>query len=199
MAQSNAHRRFLLSLEGSDVLRSFAGVPVVGRPQILVDQTCLVSAVASAVGSWEGFLEDVIKEFVAKTRVFANSRAWPLIAQFEIMVAKAASDLNTPSWDKARDILHRVTGVDPYASWIWTSKFATQTDTKEFFDGLMVVRHSFAHGFPVPLNIPALSGSGHLTATYVAEVLDCLKFFALTTDGLLEHELKHKHGSPTGW
>lgn len=199
MPASNAHQRFLQSLEGPDILRSFASTPVAGRAQALVDQTCLVSAVASAVGSWEGYLEGVLKEFVAKTRVFAHSRAWPLIAQFEVMVEKATSDLNTPNWEKAREILIRVSGVDPYASWIWTPKFSTQPDTKEFFDGLMSVRHSFAHGFPVPINISALGGAGQLTPAYVAEVLDCLKFFAVTTDGLLEHELKHKHGSPTGW
>lgn len=181
------------------MLRAFVGTLQQGRTQELVDQTCLIAAVASAVGAWEGYLEGVLKEFVAKTRVFAQSRAWPLIAQFEVMVQKATNALNTPNWDKSREILIHVAGVDPYASWIWAPKFSSQPDTKEFFDGLMAVRHSFAHGFAVPSNIKELGQGGRLTVVYAGEVLDCLQFFASATDQLLEHELKYKHGSPAGW
>lgn len=199
MTASQANQWFHKSLAGCRILAALVGTSCPGHPQDLCDQTCMKAAIASAVGAWEGYVEAVLVEFVAKTRVHAHSRAWPLIAQFEVMVQKATSDLNTPNWDKSREILIRVSGVDPYASWLWKAKFSSQNDTKEFFDGLMSVRHAFAHGFPVPPNIRALGNNPDLTPAYVNDVMDCLIFFADTTDGLLEHELKHKHGCRSGW
>jgi hypothetical protein len=196
---SLAHQQFQKSLASARILASFAGQPCAGHAQDVCDQTCMMAAIASAVGAWEGYLEAVLVEFVAKTRVQAHARAWPLIAQFEVMVHKATSDLNTPNWDKSRELLIRISGVDPYASWIWAPKFASQTDTKDFFDGLMSVRHAFAHGFSVPSNVRALGNTSGLTIQYVGDVLDCLTFFSITTDGLLEHELKHKHDCRSGW
>lgn len=199
MPQSLAYQRFLKSLAGAQILRSSVGHVCAGHAQDICDQVYMMASIASAVGAWEGYLEAVLVEFVAKTRVHAHSRAWPLIAQFEVMVNKATSDLNTPNWDKAREILIRISGVDPYASWLWAPKFTSQTDTKEFFDGLMSVRHAFAHGFSVPSNIRALGNMPTLAVQYVEDVLDCLTFFASTTDRLLEHELKHKHDCKSGW
>lgn len=199
MPASLASQSFNKAMASAKILASFVGQPSAGHGQQDCDQALHMASVACAVGAWEGYLEGALVEFVAKTRVHAHSKAWPLIVQFEVMVRKVVTDLNTPSWEKAREVLSRVTGVDPYASWVWVPKFASQTDTKEFFDGLMSVRHAFAHGFPVPSDIRALSNSPILTPAYVADVFDCLSFFVATTDGLLEHELKHKHDCKAGW
>jgi len=58
------------------------------------------------------YLEDVLKEFVSKTRVQAQRRAWTLIVQFESLVQKLTAELNTPSWEKARELII-ITGMDP--------------------------------------------------------------------------------------
>jgi hypothetical protein len=141
----------------------------------------------------------VLKEFVSKTRVQAHRKAWTLIIQFESIVQKLTSELNTPSWDKARELLVNITGMDPYASWIWAPRFSNQNDTQAFLKGIMDVRHSFAHGFSTPANVPGLATPGILDVAYVADVVSCLAFFATTTDALLEHELTHRHGCTTGW
>ena len=138
-------------------------------------------------------------EFVSKTRVQAHRRAWTLIVQFESLVNKLAADLNTPTWDKSRELILNITGMDPYASWIWPPRFSNQIDTKAFFDGVLQVRHSFAHGFAVPTSVPGLQIPGQLDAGYVADATTCLEFFAVTVDGLLEHELTHRHGCAAGW
>ena len=197
---SAALTKFHTVIAGAKVLASYVGIAsAASADQNFTDQNLMRASVAQAVGCWEGYLEEVLKEFVSKTRVQAHRRAWPLIVQFESMVQKATSELNTPSWDKARELIVNITGMDPYPSWIWAPRFATQTDTQGFLKGVMDVRHSFAHGFPTPANIPGLANAGILDAVYVADVVSCLEFFSTKTDSLLEHELRHRHNCMTGW
>jgi hypothetical protein len=197
---SASFSRFQTALTDAQILRSFAGqASSVTAVQTQIDQACLKASVANGVGCWEGYIEGVLQEFVAKTRVQAQSKAWTLIVQFEIMVKKHTDGLNTPNWEKTRELISHITGIDPYMSWIWIPKFANQQLTKDFFDGVMNVRHAFAHGFPIPNDVPGLITSGVLDVAYVDEALECLKFFAAATDNLLEHELMHRHGCRTGW
>ncbi|MFN9031511.1 MAG: hypothetical protein ACK54C_09395 [Betaproteobacteria bacterium] len=192
--------KFKGMVAGARVLASFAGsASLVSPSQQFTDQALLKAAVAQAVGCWEGYLEDVLKEFVSKTRVQAHRRAWTLIVQFESLVKKLTDELNTPNWEKARDLILNVTGMDPYASWIWAPKCSTRNDTQVFLKGVMDVRHSFAHGYETPTGIPGLAAPGVLDPGYVQDVIDCLNFFAATTDALLEHELTHRHGCLAGW
>lgn len=200
MASSAAFSKFSASIAGARVLAGFNGSQSSSSSSQAFTDACVLSAgVAQGVGCWEGYLEAVLREFVSKTRVQAHRRAWTLIVQFEALVDKMASDLNTPNWDKCRDLLLNVTGMDVYPSWIWAPKFTNQTDTKAFFDGILKVRHSFAHGFPVPRDVPGLAVPGTLDPAYVADAIACMEFFAQTTDTLLEHELTHRHGCTSGW
>ena len=192
--------KFQDSVVGAKVLASFCGAnSAASANQDFTDQCVLRAAIAQAVGCWEGYIEGALPEFVYKTRVQAHRKAWTLIVQFESLVDKLTGDLNTPNWDKSRELILSVTGMDPYASWIWAPRFTNQTDTKAFFDGILKVRHSFAHGFSVPTGVPGLAGAGKLDVAYVTDAVVCLGFFAKQTDDLLEHELTHRHGCSTGW
>lgn len=197
---SSAIAKFVTSTVGAQVLAGFCGSVSAASPSQTFTDDCLMrAAVAQAVGCWEGYLEGVLREFVSKTRVQAHRRAWTLIVQFESLVDKMASELNTPNWDRSRELILNITGMDPYSSWIWGPRFSNQTDTKGFFDGILKVRHSFAHGFPVPVDVPGLAVPGVLDVAYVGDAITCIRFFAETVDRLLEYELTHRHGCTTGW
>jgi hypothetical protein len=192
--------KFDSSLLGAKVLASFSGsTSTASADKEFTDQCLLRAAIAQAVGCWEGYIEGALKEFVSRTRVQAHRRAWVLIAQYESLVDKMTADFNTPSWEKSRDLILNVTGMDPFNSWIWPTRYINPNDTKDFFDGILKVRHSFAHGFSVPNDIQGVLVKGKLDVAYVNDAIDCLDFFAKTTDSLLEHELKHRHGCTTGW
>lgn len=197
---SAAYKKFYDNLVSAQVLRVNVGLPCSAcSDQSFVDQTLLKAAIASAVGCWEGYIEAVIREFVLKIRLQSHRNAWGLISQYELIVDKKASSLNTPNWDKARELIIEVTGMDPYSGWIWLPKFTNQNDTKNFFDGIMLVRHAFAHGFDVPQNIPGLSNSRLLDQNYASESINCIEFFVAKTDELLEHELRFRHACRNGW
>lgn len=197
---SVAHNKFALQISGARVLQSFYNqTSSASNDALAVEQMCLLATVAQAVGCWEGYIEAVVREFVSKTRIVAHRRSWPLIVQFEMLTDKLASDLNTPSWEKARDLFILITGADPHSAWTWTPKFTNSTDTKIFYDGVMKVRHSFAHGFSVPLDTPGLTAPGKLDLGYSTDVISCIEFFANSTDNLLERELQLRHGCPNGW
>ncbi|MDZ4254453.1 MAG: hypothetical protein U1A72_17935 [Sulfuritalea sp.] len=197
---SAALAKFSGSLAGARVLASYSGIASAVSPnQNFTDQCLLSAAVAQAVGCWEGYLENVLREFVSKTRLQTHRRAWTLIVQFESLVDKLAAELNTPNWDKSRELILNVTGMDPFPSWIWTPRFANQTDTKAFFDGILKVRHSFAHGFLVPNDVPGLAVPGTMDLAYTTSAISCIQFFAEKTDDLLEYELTHRHACATGW
>ncbi|MDH0049257.1 HEPN domain-containing protein [Comamonas terrigena] len=198
--ESAALTKYRRTIVGAHVLGSFAGsVCAISPTQQFTDQALLKAGIANAVGCWEGYLEEVLKEFVSKTRVHVHRRAWTLVVQFESLVQKLTADLNTPSWEKARELILNVTGMDPYASWIWAPRFANQTDTQAFMKGILDVRHSFAHGYTTPNNVPGLATPGVLDAAFLADAVDCLSFLAKTTDDLLEHELTHRHSCANGW
>jgi hypothetical protein len=197
---SNSLAKFHIASAGGEILRLHCGTPSIAcADQVFVDQTCLRAAISQSVGCWEGYIEGALREFVSKTRVQAHRKAWGLITQFETIVDKMAAELNTPTWDKTRDLLIILTGMDPYASWVYLPKFSNQMDTKSFFDGVMSVRHAFAHGFSTPTKVPGIINPGILDIVYVKDALDCIKFFAEKTDQLLEHELTHRHGCLSGW
>lgn len=185
---------------GASVLKGQAGsVSLATQDQVFIDQTVRKAAIAFAVGCWEGYIEAAIREFVSKVRVQTNRKSWSLIAQFEVMVDKKASSLNTPNWEQTRNFLIEVTGMDPYSSWVWAPTFSNQIDTKSFFDGIMSVRHAFAHGFSIPAGIVGPATPGMLDGGYVDDAIRCIEFFASKTDELLEYELMHRHGCLAGW
>lgn len=197
---SGSYVKFETMVAEAEVLAAFAGV---ANPhlndQSVVAQVCYKSAVAAAVGCWEGYVEAVLREFVSKIRVQSNRKTWSLIAQFEALVDKLASELNTPNWEKSRELILTITGMDPFASWIWLPKFQNQNDTKNFFDGVMRVRHAFAHGFRIPHDVLGVAVAGQLDNGFVVDTISCIRFFASKTDDLLAYELAHRHACNSGW
>lgn len=197
---SGAYVKFQAMVDEAEVLAAFASL---ANPhladQAIVTQVCYKASVAAAVGCWEGYIEAVLREFVSKVRVQSHRKTWSLIAQFEALVDKLASELNTPSWEKARELILTVTGMDPFASWIWIPKFQNQNDTKNFFDGVLRVRHAFAHGFKIPHDVAGVAVAGELDAGFVEDAISCIRFFASKTDDLLAYELTHRHACNSGW
>jgi hypothetical protein len=197
---SQARHSYSLAAQQRDVLYGLASstAPFFSTADE-TEQSCLKASVACGVGCWEGYIENVLREFVLKTKTGITKRPWQLISQFEYVVQRLTDDLNTPSWEKVRELVHTITGIDPTPAWSCTPLFANTQSAKDFFDGLMKVRHSFAHGFNVPHGIPHLVTQGKLDGGYVATCSSLIDNLVFRTDALLEHELIHRHNCSNGW
>jgi hypothetical protein len=104
---------------GVNVLRSFAACPSpVTNDQPFIDETCRKATIAMAVGCWEGYVESVVREFIAKVRLQTHRRNWSLFGQFEVIVDAKIEKLNTPNWDVVRNLIIEVIGLDRFNAWI---------------------------------------------------------------------------------
>lgn len=119
-------------------------------------------------------------------------------------IANGVKRFHTPNADNVRDLLTRSLRFDPWAHWEWR-RGPRQWDENEMrrrLNSWVQVRHSVAHGFPLPSNIPWLNdphGRPRLTLTLLRE---CKKFFehlvGCTDDAMAVH-LHNHHGIPRPW
>jgi hypothetical protein len=148
------------------------------------------SSLATFVAAWEAYIEELVRNFFDVT---AN----PLDIKFHAVhsIAREAAErtlkqFNTPNADNARNVLVQYTGYDPIGDWTWAKRKMNAIDTRNMLNEILKVRHSFAHGFP----IPALSwtqtstGKVRLTAKATKYVDAFFKNLVTVTDfGMKQH------------
>ncbi|WP_447829994.1 hypothetical protein [Aeromonas salmonicida] len=194
---SNALNSLTSSIIQAKILCEFySHTNTASKNKIEIEGACLNASIACAIGILEGYIENVLVEFVEKSK--PPKKPWGLTTQFEYIVKKMTSDLNTPSWEKVRELVISVSGIDPISGWTYTPHFMSIQASKEFFDDALKVRHSFAHGFKTPINITG-SASGLVDKQYSDLLICFIEKMSLETDKLLEHELKVKYGRQHGW
>src|SRR6266481_4922658 len=131
-------------------------------------QAYLHASLVASVASWDAYINNLVEDFFRAT---AN----PLASDFHAMhnlaegAAKIALDrFNTPNWDNTRNLLVRCTGYDPLGHWTWPARRMVVAQVRERLDQILKVRHSFAHGFPLPSYPWTRSIGGQLRLTGVA-------------------------------
>jgi hypothetical protein len=133
-------------------------------------QAYLHAALTAYVAAWDAYIKALIREFFA---VVANPHDPAFLAVHTIAIKNAElalSRFNTPNWDNTRRLLVTQTGYDPLHAWSWR-QMSLQI-AQQRLNEIMNVRHSFAHGFPIPALSWTTSAHGKigLTATAVGDV-----------------------------
>jgi len=128
-------------------------------------QAYLHASLAANVAAWEAYVQNLVQDFFIE---IAN----PLLLDFHAVhgIARSAAEIaleryNTPNWDNTRNLLARYTGYDPIRDWVWPVRRMGVHQVKERLDQILEVRHSFAHGFPLPAFPWTQSTSGRLRLT----------------------------------
>lgn len=114
---------------------------------------CLHAALAMLVAAWEAYLERLVKESQKAMSDATNVKLSAALALLGGLTDKEIKKFNTPAADNARTLLIAHTGYDPINDWHWAAGGLNGIQSRERLNEILLIRHSFAHGFSIPTSI----------------------------------------------
>jgi hypothetical protein len=110
----------------------------------------LHAALAAYVSAWEFFIESVTLEFLDREVLISASKASSLAKILRDEAGRAAGRFNTPNFGESRNLIFRFTGFDPYSVMNSPRLGMNSAQAENRLNEILKVRHSFAHGHPLP-------------------------------------------------
>lgn len=186
------------------ILRETATDIRLGPPLPEERQIYYHASLAACTSAWNAYIIEIVHNFF-------DAIANPLDPKFSSLydLAKEASEgllnrFNTPNWENSRNILIQCTGYDPMNDWKWyrgTRLYLNAHQTRERLNEILKVRHSFAHGFPIPAyrwtQLP--SGKVRLTKKSVKDVELFFNNLVRITDREMKAHIKLTYNIDTRW
>ncbi|MDP2821243.1 MAG: hypothetical protein Q8O52_00990 [Sulfuritalea sp.] len=175
-----------------------AGRSMLGRKDV---QALYGAAFVAQVAAWNAYVAGLIGCFFQEV---AN----PMVVQFHAMhtLANTAAisrldRFNTPNAENTRNLILQCTGYDPWVDWQWPARGMNALDTRLRLNEILKVRHSLAHGFPMPGYswTQGASGQTRLTVTDLAWTRAFFDHLVITTDLGLRTHLVATYGAVPNW
>jgi hypothetical protein len=194
---SPAAKRFETARSRAAVLHHAAGDRRLS-PQNYTERESLCHAhLAAVAAAWNGYIVGLTRDHVPAT---ARPLDVPYSAKhtlLSVLLERALRKFNTPNTENTREILTLYTGYDPINDWIWPERGLGGVQVRERLNEIFKVRHSFAHGFPLPTLTWTQSTKGKVMLTKAASQMAEAFFANLVrrTDRGLRNHIRSIHGS----
>lgn len=166
------------------------------------------------VAAWQAYVEKVIVEaldaIAADLNAPAGGAAQPpswAVHTFQMRraaITNAVKKFNTPDDVKVRDLFQDALGFNPWSSWEWRQG-PRQWDANEVrrrTNTWVLVRHSVAHGFPLPNDVAWMqgdNGNARLTLGLLEECKAHFTHLVACTDAAFSAHLAANHGLVAVW
>ena len=163
---------------------------------------CLHAALAMLVAAWEAYLERLLREVQFEISDSTQTRLSAVLALLTQITESEIKRFNTPNYSNSRELFIKHIGYDPINDWDWPGGGLSGIQSRNRLDEILQVRHSFAHGFPVPTDIHWVRSRNRPGVLNVAILQSVDKFIAhmiaVTDQGLKDH-LKLVYGVIVKW
>ena len=208
---SAALTKFSEQLALVDQLISIHGKLQSGRGRRYEQDALHRAGVVLTVAAWQAYNEKVLME--ALDAIAANLQnpaapapSWALqtFNMRRAQVATTVKKFNTPNDVNTRDLFFESLGFNPWPSWEWRQG-RRQWDVQEVrnrTNNWVLVRHSIAHGFDLPANVPWLRGDNGTARLTLGLLKECRAHFVHLTsrmDAAFSDHLVTDHGLPSPW
>ena len=208
---SAALTKFSEQLVLVDQLISIHGKLQTGRGRRHEQDALHRAGVVLTVAAWQAYNEKVLLEALAAIAAnlqdpAAAAPSWAL-QTFNMRRAQLASSVkkfNTPNDVNTRDLYLDSLGFNPWPSWEWPQG-RRQWDADEVrrrTNTWVLVRHSIAHGFELPNNVPWLRGENADARLTLGLLKECRAHFVHLTskiDAAFSDHLVMDHNLPRPW
>jgi|GEM_PF-3075330 len=169
------------------------------------------AGVVLTVAAWQAYVEKVIEEALdlIRAEMINQQVATPQWAIHTYQLRRAAilnavKKFNTPDDVKVRDLFRDSFDFLPWDSWAWKvgRRQWSSGETRKRTNTWVLVRHSVAHGFPLPQDYDWLqdeNGNARLTLTLLKDCRKHFVFLAEKTDRAFGDHLIAAHGIVNPW
>ncbi|BAY93363.1 MULTISPECIES: HEPN domain-containing protein [unclassified Tolypothrix] len=198
---SPAALKYDIAAQKARVLRDTAIDPRL-RP-ILNSQTQVYyhSALAMFVAGWEAYIEELVRNFFDVTANPLNPHFHAVHSIANNAAERSLKQFNTPNAENSRNLLVQYTGYDPINDWVWSRRSMNALATRQMLNDILQVRHSFAHGFPIPAYswTQTPTGKVRLTAKAIKDVDALLQYLVNVTDLGMKQNIQITYGIVLPW
>lgn len=128
-------------------------------------QVLLHAALTSYISSWDAYLNNLALEFFNVIFDPKNPKYLSLYNVALNLINDKVNKFNTPNYENSRNFLFFCTGYDPISDWTNINLFSSNIQVKNYLNEIVKVRHSFAHGVPIPKFSWNQNKQGHVRLT----------------------------------
>lgn len=161
----------------------------------------LHASLASHVAAWESYVERIVENFFSELVDPFSPKYLALHALFQARYVSEVKFFNTPNWENSRRLLLQFTGYDPINDWSWPARGMSGPLLQARLNEILKVRHSFAHGVPMPSFLwnTNATGDARLTFQILSDVDACFRNLVVKTDEGIKRHLATDFGVHVLW